>query len=101
MKVNKWHLEKIVPYSRNARKIPPPAITKVAASIRGFSWRGPIVVDRNGVIICGHARLLAAKKLGLTEALVHVADNLTPAQVRAYPIPECSNATGNWLRRQS
>jgi DNA modification methylase len=42
------------------------------------------VVDKDGVIICGHTRLLAAQKLGLTHAPVHVADNLTPAQVRAY-----------------
>ena len=42
------------------------------------------MVDREGVIICGHTRLLAAYKLGLREASVHVAENLTPAQVRAY-----------------
>jgi hypothetical protein len=42
------------------------------------------VIDRDGVIICGHTRLLAAQKLGLREAPVHFADNLTPAQVRAY-----------------
>jgi hypothetical protein len=44
----------------------------------------PIVVDDKGVIICGHTRLLAAQKLGLKEAPVHVAENLTPTQVRAY-----------------
>jgi DNA modification methylase len=84
MEIRIWPLERIVPYSRNARKIPPQAIDKVAASIREFGWRVPIVVDRDGVIVCGHTRLLAAQKLGLKEAPVHVADNLTPAQVRAY-----------------
>ena len=84
MQVTVWPLEKIIPFARNARKIPPQAIDKVAASIQEFGWRVPIVVDKDGVIICGHARLLAAQKLGLTEAPVHVADNLTPAQVRAY-----------------
>ena len=44
----------------------------------------PIVVDKDDVIICGHTRLLAAKKLGLQQVPVHVADNLTPAQVKAY-----------------
>jgi DNA modification methylase len=77
-------LEKIIPYARNARRIPPEAVDKVAASIREFGWRQPIVVDRDGVIIAGHTRLLAAQKLGLREAPVHVAENLTPAQVRAY-----------------
>src|SRR6266496_2394832 len=84
MKVALWALEKIIPYGRNARKIPPQAIDKVAASIQEFGWRQPIVVDGQGVIICGHTRLLAAQKLGYEQAPVHVADNLTPAQVRAY-----------------
>src|SRR5213075_266640 len=84
MTVTMWPLEKIIPYGRNARKIPPQAVDKVAASIREFGWRQPIVVDREGVIIVGHTRLMAAQKLGLKEAPVHVADNLTPAQVRAY-----------------
>ncbi|MGD1096996.1 MAG: DNA modification methylase [Bryobacteraceae bacterium] len=77
-------LDKIRPYARNARQIPPRAVDKVAASIQEFGWRQPIVVDKDGVVIVGHVRLLAAQKLGLTEAPVHVALNLTPAQVRAY-----------------
>ena len=84
MQVTVWTLERIRPYGRNPRQIPARAVDKVAASIREFGWRQPIVVDREGVIICGHTRLLAAQKLGLTEAPVHVAENLTPAEVRAY-----------------
>lgn len=84
MEVNLWPLERIIPYARNARQIPARAVDKVAASIREFGWRQPIVVDKDRVIIVGHVRLLAAQKLGLTEAPVHVAHNLTPAQVRAY-----------------
>src|SRR5437868_217413 len=84
MNIMMWCLETIIPYARNARKIPVAAVDKVAASIQEFGWRQPMVVDANGVIICGHTRLLAAQKLGLQEAPVHVAENLTPAQVRAY-----------------
>jgi DNA modification methylase len=84
MRVTLWPLNKIIPFSRNARKIPPQAVDKVAASIREFGWRVPIVVDKEGVIICGHTRLLAAQKLELKEAPVHVAEDLTPTQVRAY-----------------
>src|SRR6266571_5980539 len=84
MEITLTAIETITPYARNARKIPAAAVDKVAASIREFGWRQPIVVDAKGVIICGHTRLLAAQKLGLKEAPVHVADNLTPAQVRAY-----------------
>src|SRR6202521_5927187 len=79
-----WPISKPIPYVRNSRKIPERAIDKVAASIQEFGFRQAIVVDKDGVIICGHTRLLAAKKLGLREVPVHVAENLTPAQVKAY-----------------
>src|SRR6516225_1610062 len=84
LKVCWWPIDKPIPYARNSRKIPERAIDKVAASIKEFGWRQPIVVDSEGVIIVGHVRLLAAKKLGLHQVPVHVADNLTPAQVKAY-----------------
>jgi ParB-like chromosome segregation protein Spo0J len=73
-------IDRPIPYARNSRKIPERAVDKVAASIKEFGWRVPIVVDKDGVVICGHTRLLAAKKLGLQQVPVHVADNLTPAQ---------------------
>jgi hypothetical protein len=79
-----WPIDRPIPYARNSRKIPERAIDKVAASIKEFGFRVPIVVDTDNVIICGHTRLLAAKKLGLREVPVHVAENLTPAQVKAY-----------------
>jgi ParB-like chromosome segregation protein Spo0J len=79
-----WPIDKVIPYARNSRKIPERAVDKVAASIREFGFRVPIVVDKDAVIICGHTRLLAARKLGLKQVPVHVADNLTPAQVKAY-----------------
>src|SRR6266566_4328143 len=84
LQVRWYEIEKVIPYARNSRKIPQRAVDKVAASIQEFGWRVAIVVDKNGVIICGHTRLLAAKKLGLQHVPVHVADNLTPAQVKAY-----------------
>jgi DNA modification methylase len=84
LQVHWWPIDKPIPYARNSRKIPERAIDKVAASIKEFGWRQAIVVDRDGVIICGHTRLLAAKKLALKQVPVHVADNLTPAQVKAY-----------------
>jgi hypothetical protein len=79
-----WPIDRPIPYARNSRKIPQRAIDKVAASIKEFGFRQAIVVDKHGVIICGHTRWLAAKKLGLREVPVHVAENLTPAQVKAY-----------------
>lgn len=84
MQVEQWPIERPRPYERNARKINSAAIDKVARSIREFGWRQPIVVDADGVIIVGHARLLAAQKLNLAEVPVHVAAELTAEQVRTY-----------------
>ncbi|MCY2986437.1 MAG: ParB/RepB/Spo0J family partition protein [Planctomycetota bacterium] len=62
--------------------------SRLAASIREFGFRQPIVVDSEGVIIVGHTRWKAAKKLGLTEVPVHVATDLTAEQIRAYRIAD-------------
>jgi ParB-like chromosome segregation protein Spo0J len=88
MKIEKWNIERITPYARNARKIGQPAIDKVAASLKEFGWRQPIVVDPQGVVIAGHTRLLAAQKLGVAQVPVHVARDLTPAQVKAYRLTD-------------
>ncbi len=84
--IEQWPIDRPVAYARNARKISPAAVDKVSASIKEFGWRQPIVVDPEGVIVCGHTRLLAAKKLGLTEVPVHVASDLTPAQIKTFRI---------------
>jgi DNA modification methylase len=59
-------------------------VATVAASLKEFGWRQPIVVDEEMVILAGHTRLEAARQLGLTTAPVHIARGLTPAQARAY-----------------
>ena len=56
----------------------------MAASLKEFGWRQPIVVDEEMVILAGHTRLEAARQLGLGTAPVHIARGLTPAQARAY-----------------
>src|SRR5271157_2803045 len=84
MKIEIWPLDRIRPYEKNARKIPQRAVDKVAKSLLEFGWQQPIVVDKHDVIVVGHVRRLAALQLGWTEAPVHVADKLTPAQIRAY-----------------
>jgi DNA modification methylase len=84
MNIENWPLSRIRPFEKNARKIPQSAINKVAASLEQYRARQPIVVDPDGVIVVGHVRRLAALKLGWKEFPVHVADNLTPEQIRAY-----------------
>jgi ParB-like chromosome segregation protein Spo0J len=86
MKVQEFPLDSIIPYARNPRR--GPAIEKVASSIKEFGFRQPIVVDPERVIIAGHTRYEAAKRLGLKTAPVHVAEGLTRAQVKAYRIAD-------------
>ena len=81
MKVALMHPSKIVPYARNPRKNQA-AIANVAASIREFGFRQPIVVDSEMVIVVGHTRYLAALQLGLEKVPVHVAEGLTPTQIK-------------------
>src|SRR5262249_7315519 len=68
------------------------AVDAVAASIREFGFRQPIVVDESGVIIVGHTRYKAGLKLGLKEVPVHVAVGLSPAQGKAYRIADNQTA---------
>jgi ParB-like chromosome segregation protein Spo0J len=84
MKIELLAIGKVTPYDQNARKITPEAIDKVAASIHEFGWRQPIVVDAEFVVIAGHTRLEAARKLGLKRVPVLIARDLTPAQAKAY-----------------
>src|SRR5215470_1008379 len=82
----------IRPYKNNPRHNDA-AVDAVAASIRAFGFRQPVVVDEDGVIVVGHTRYKAALKLGMTEVPVHVATGLTPAQLRAYRIADNQTAT--------
>jgi DNA modification methylase len=91
MKVELWKISDVKPYPGNPRQNKA-AVDAVAASIREFGWRQPIVVDAVGVIICGHTRYLAALQLGLTEVPVHVAKDLSPAQIKAYRIADNKTA---------
>jgi ParB-like chromosome segregation protein Spo0J len=91
MKVELVTLDKVIPYARNPR-ITAHAVDKVAASIKEFGFRQPIVVDSEMVIIAGHVRHLASQKLGLKKVPVHVAEGLTAEQVKAYRIAD--NRTG-------
>ncbi len=92
MQIEQRGINEIKPYEKNPR-INDEAVDAVASSIREFGWRAPIVVDAEGVIICGHTRWKAAKQLDLTEVPVHVATDLSPEKVKAFRIAD--NQTGN------
>ena len=83
MKIEQWAIDKPIPYDRNPRKISDEAVNQVANSLSEAGWQQPIVVNKDGVIIVGHTRLKAAKKLGMKEVPVLVAD-LTKEQEDRY-----------------
>src|SRR3954451_14795484 len=91
MQIELRPIEQIRPYE-NTPRLNDGAVDAVVASIREFGWRQPIVVDGEGVIVVGHTRHKAALKMGLSEVPVHVATELSPAQVRAYRIADNQSA---------
>lgn len=91
MKIELRKLSEIKPYPNNPR-VNDDAVDAVAASLREFGFRQPIVVDAEGVIVVGHTRYKAALKLGLEKVPVHVATDLTPEQIRAYRIADNKSA---------
>ena len=87
MNIIKMKVEELIPYINNPRNNEN-AVDKVASSITEFGFKNPIVIDKNNIVINGHTRLLASKKLGLKEVPVIVADDLTEAQVKAFRIAD-------------
>ena len=81
-------VEDLIPYARNPRTHTPEQVAQIAASIVEFGWTNPILIGADNVIIAGHARLEAARKLGLSEVPVIILDHLTPAQRRALVIAD-------------
>jgi len=92
MKIEMRPVMDVRPYDHNPR-VNDKGVNALAASIREFGFRQPIVVDEDGVIIVGHTRWKAAQKLGLEEAPIHVAIGLSPEQVRAYRIADNQTAS--------
>ena len=96
MNIETRPLADIKPYDKNPRDNDA-AVDAVAESIRRFGFRQPIVIDGDGVIVCGHTRWKAAQKLGLKEVPVHVALDMTPEQIRAYRIADNkTNELATW-----
>jgi hypothetical protein len=91
MQIESWPIDWLTPYEHNPR-LNDDAVDSVACSIEEFGFRQPIVVDEDGVIIIGHTRLKAAKKLGLTEIPVHVARELSPEKIKALRIADNKTA---------
>ena len=87
-RVERRAVASLVPYARNSRTHSPAQVDQIAASIRQWGWTTPVLVDEDSGLIAGHARVMAAKQLGLAEIPVMVATGWTEAQRRAYVIAD-------------
>lgn len=87
MEIIEKRLNELTPYKNNPRKNDQ-AVDAVAASIKAFGFKVPIVIDRDGVIVCGHTRAKAAKKLKLESVPCVVADDLTEEQIKAFRLAD-------------
>lgn len=80
-------VDKLVPYEKNPRRNDK-AVKYVAKSIETFGFKVPLVIDKNNVVVCGHTRLKAAKKLGLEKVPCIIADDLTDEQIKAFRLAD-------------
>jgi len=87
-KVERWKIERLVPYARNARTHSDEQVAQIAASIREWGWTTPVLVDEDGGIIAGHGRTLAAQRLQMAEVPVMVARGWSDAKKRAYVLAD-------------
>ena len=87
MTIREVEVEKLIPYENNPRKNDA-SVDKVALSISAFGFKVPIVINKDNVIVTGHTRLKAAKKLGLKTVPCILADDLTEEQVKAFRLAD-------------
>lgn len=87
MQIIEKNIKELIPYEKNPRKNDQ-SVDKVANSIKEFGFKVPIVVDKNNIIVCGHTRYKAAKKLKLAVVPCVVADDLTDEQIKAYRLAD-------------
>lgn len=87
MEIINKKLSELKPYEKNPRKNNN-AVDYVAKSIEQFGWKVPVVIDKENVIIAGHTRILAAKKLDIEEVPCIIADDLTDEQVKAFRLAD-------------
>ena len=93
MQIEYWDVEKLIPYARNPRKNDD-AVPKMAGVIKEFGFKVPIVIKSDGSVIDGHLRLKAAQMLGMEQVPVVLADEWTPAQVKAFRL--AVNRSAEW-----
>ena len=88
LQVERWSLDRLIPYARNVRTHSDEQVAQIAASLVEFGFTNPCLVDEQGVLIAGHGRVLAARRLGLDVVPVIVLSHLSDAQKKAYRIAD-------------
>jgi ParB-like chromosome segregation protein Spo0J len=88
MQIQPRPIEGLIPYARNSRTHSDEQVAQIAASIREFGWTNPVLVDGDNGIIAGHGRVLAARKMGMTEVPCIELAHLSEAQKKAYIIAD-------------
>ncbi len=88
MKITQKQVAELIPYVNNSRKHSDKQVAQIAASIKEFGWTNPILIDGENGIIAGHGRLMAARKLGMTEVPTIELSDLTESQKKAYVIAD-------------
>lgn len=96
MNIIQRELDSIHPYAANAKKHDATQVANVAESIRLYGFVQPIVIDKDGVIVIGHCRALAAKKLDMKEVPCVCVDDLTPEQVKALRVIDNKTNESPW-----
>ena len=89
-------VSELVPYSKNAKKHDNTQIANVAESIKQYGFVQPLVIDKDSVIVIGHCRALAAKKLGMETVPCVCVDDLTPEQVNALRLVDNKSNESDW-----
>ena len=89
-------VSELTPYGKNAKKHDDKQVANVANSIQRFGWQQPIVIDEQGVVVIGHCRLMAAKKLKLKEVPVTVASGLTEDEIKELRIADNKTNESPW-----
>src|ERR1035437_5462389 len=88
IEIEKWPITRLIPRVTNPRTHTPEQVAQIAASIREGGWTNPILVGADNDVLAGHARLLAARQLGMTEVPVIQLGHLSEAQRRALVIAD-------------
>ena len=96
MKTENRKIESLKPYAKNAKKHSQSQIDNVAQSIQNYGFVQPIVIDKNGVIVIGHCRYEAAKKLNMLEVPCVCVSDLTDEQVKALRIIDNKTNESPW-----